>query len=227
MIMLARHFEEGGRGMYPILVCSIAMMAAALVSLTRLWARRPNAERLVAGVEHALALGDVDAAVMLAADPRAPAERIALAGLRESLQPAPRIEAALACALLAELPRLRTGHRVLVTTTQVATLFGLLGTVGGIALGFGFAHGPWDAASRAQALARGIGEAMNCTAFGLLVSTCSLFFAFVVDARAEMLRRELELVGRAVANSLAAHRAQLRWLGARAPMERPTYRSAA
>lgn len=226
MVTLAHHFEAGSWGMYPILVCSFVMAAAALTARARLWARRPDAERLIAEIDHALARGDVDAAIMLASDPRAPAERVALAGLRECLQPRPRIEAAIASALVLEEPRLSAGAGTLRATTQLATLFGLLGTITGLTQGFPCVASA-DATSRAQMLARGIGEAMNCNAFGLLVSTCGVFFCFVVHARAEHLRRELELVGRAVANALATHRHTLRWIGLRAPMEKPTYRAAA
>ena len=77
------------------------------------------------------------------------------------------------------------------------------------------------------ALARGISDALNCNAFGLLVSTLSLALAWVTHVRAEELRGELELVARGVANRIRAHHVDLRWHGQRPELERPTYRVAA
>lgn len=225
MTSLARHFEAGSWGMYPILACSIVMLGAALASVTRLWACRPDTERLLAELDQALAYGDVDRAFAMAGENGGSSCRIVLAGLCECLQAQARVDAAVAAALLAELPRLRVGRTPMRATTQLATLFGLYGTVTGLRVGFSCVANV-DATSRAVALAHGIGEAMNCTAFGLLVSTVGLFCAWVTEARADALARELELVAHGVACRIATHRASLRWLGRRAPLERPTYRTA-
>lgn len=226
MRRLLWHFEEGGPGMWPILLCGIVALVAASTAMRRLWARRPSALGLIGAIERALADGDVDGALLYVGSARTAAERVVLAGLRESLQPGPRIDAAVASALVAELPSLRVGQRTLGTITQLATLFGLLGTITGLSMPF-CCNGCPDASSRAAMLARGISESMNCTAFGLFVSTLALGLGFVIEARATMLRKELELVARATANRLAEHRAVLRWLGARPINERPTYREAA
>lgn len=225
MTTLADHFFRGGDVMWAILACSVVMLAAALTGIARLWAPRPHAERLVRELDRLLALGLVDEAVLLACATGRAAGRIALAGLRECLQERAKVEAAVACALVVELPPLRVGARPLATTMQLATLFGLLGTIVGVA--FRPFHCGADATSRACALARGISESMNCTAFGLAVSACSLGFAGLLDARRTLLERELAFVARAVANRILTHRTSLRWLGARATLERPTYRSAA
>jgi len=226
MASLATHFFDGGEGMYPILVCSIVMLAAGLLAISRLWAPRPDAERMLAEIERALARGDVDGAILVALASDRAAGRIALAGLRESLHRAGRAEAALASALSAELPALRVGQSALRATTQLATLLGLLGTVTGLRVGFS-CMAPSDEYSRASALAHGISDALNCNAFGLFVSTLSLALAWITHARGEMLRAELELVARGVANRIRAHHVDLRWLGQRPELERPTYRVAA
>lgn len=226
MLTLAHHFEEGGWGMYPLVACSIAMLGATLRAIATLWAPRASAERLLDAVERALANGDLDQAVLTSIASGGPAGRIATRVLSEGLAPRGRAESAAATALLVELPRLRAGQRTLWATAQLATLFGLLGTVVGLMSGFGY-HCGCDACSRATMLARALGQALNCNAFGLSIAIASIFFAWPVHQRSERLRRELELVARGVANRVIAHRSALRWHGRRAALERATYRIAA
>jgi biopolymer transport protein ExbB len=223
---LAQHFEAGGWGMYPILICSMVALGTLLRrGVALFFAPRVRAERLLRALDHVLEQGDVGAAIVLAQHARGESGRIALAALVEALHIVPRIEAATAGALLMELPALRRGIDTLWLVTQLATLFGLWGTVTGLAFGMGHYYG--DATSRACALARGISEAMNCTAFGLFVSTFALAAAWVLDARAKQLRAELELVAIATRNRLVDHRQRLLWHGARPRIDRTTYRSAA
>lgn len=226
MTRLAHHFEEGGWGMFPIVVCSIVMLAAALHAIAKLWARRPDAERLLVAIERALRSGDLDTAVLTALASGGASGRIATRVLVEGLAARGRAESAAAAALLDELPPLAVGQRTLRATAQLATLWGLYGTVTGLYCGFCTVASA-DATSRAQMLARGLGEAMNCNAFGLFVSIVSIFFAWIVHERSERLQHELALVARAVANLVVSHRAELRWHGARAALDRPTYRVAA
>lgn len=222
---LAHHFDAGGWGMYPILVCSWIGLAVALGRGAVLFAPRVRAERLILDLDAVLEQGDVGGAVIHSLYTPGAVGRIARAGLIEALQAVPRIEAATATALLIELPKLRRGIDTLWLITQLATLFGLLGTVMGLSTGFGFANA--DATSRACMLARGIAAAMNCTAFGLLVSTLALAAAWVLDGRAKQLRKELELVALATKNRLVDRRPRLLWHGARPRVDRATYRAAA
>ena len=69
-------------------------------------------------------------------------------------------------ALLDELPRLEARVGYFATLANLATLFGLMGTVTGLRVGFGCVPNH-DAASRATMFAKSISESLNCTAFGL------------------------------------------------------------
>jgi biopolymer transport protein ExbB len=225
MPALARHFEAGGWGMYPLLVCSFIALATILSRAAALAAPRVGPDRLLREIDHALEQGDVGSAVVASLHMRGAGARVARAALMEALQPIARIEAATATALLVELPRLRRGIGTLSAIAQLATLFGLLGTVRGLQCGF-IGHA-CDAGSRAAMLARGISEAMNCTAFGLVISIVALAGAATLDGRAKRLQSELELVAVATKNRLLDHRARLLWHGARVSVDRKTYRSAA
>ena len=63
-------------------------------------------------------------------------------------------------------------------------LSGLLGTVTGLIAAFG-AVANADAASKATMLAKGISEAMNCTAFGLLAAIVALIGFAILNGKTQ------------------------------------------
>lgn len=218
MATLAHHFEEGGWGMYPLVVCSIVWLAMSLERAIRLYAVRSNVDALLAALATSLRRGDVSEALGTASRARGPAARIAVVALRESLQRESRIEAAIAERVVLEVPRFHQRIRLIGSIASIATLFGLWGTVTGLQTGF---HHQQDAVSRACALARGISESMNCTAGGLFVAICALTTSELFRLRADHLEAELRYAAQALTNLLVTHRARLRWNGDRAECDRP------
>lgn len=73
---------------------------------------------------------------------------------------------------------------------NVATLLGLLGTISGMIIAFA-AVATASPADRARLLSMGISEAMNCTAFGLLVAIPALVCYAVFQNRTDRLVGEL------------------------------------
>lgn len=209
--------------MYPILLCSVVAMAITLRRGASLFAARPSAAGLLDRVERALLAGDVSGAMFECAYTPGAASRVVHAGLRESLQSSQRMEGALAQQLLLETQPLGHGLGGLRMVQQIATLFGLYGTITGLAQPFGYQ----DSTSRACALARGISESMNCTAFGLFVSTCALTAAWVCNTRARELHDELAWIAAATRNLLVDRRHVLSWHGARPRLAPSSYRSVA
>ncbi|MCX7726489.1 MAG: MotA/TolQ/ExbB proton channel family protein [Chitinispirillaceae bacterium] len=64
---------------------------------------------------------------------------------------------------------------------NIATLVGLLGTISGLQLSFS-SLATVEAAKKAILLANGISQAMNTTAFGLVVAVpCMIFYTFLVN----------------------------------------------
>ncbi len=73
---------------------------------------------------------------------------------------------------------------------NVATLLGLLGTISGMIIAFA-AVATASPADRARMLSMGISEAMNCTAFGLLVAIPALVCYAIFQNRTDRLVTEL------------------------------------
>jgi biopolymer transport protein ExbB/TolQ len=190
--------------------------------LYRLW---PRAIDVVEAVDGCLTVGDLGGALSRMIQTRGALARLAIAALVEGLNEPSRIETALRASLVDERAGLARGLPTFHRIAHIATACGLLGTINGLVRGVGCVSNT-DAASRATALARGLSAALHCTAFGLLVSMIALAAGFLFHARAERLQAELDYAALALRNCLVERRPRLRWLGARAPLERASYREA-
>ena len=97
------------------------------------------------------------------------------------------IEKALEESLVEVIPRLEKRTHYLGTFANLATLLGLLGTVSGLIHAF-TAVASANPAEKANLLAASISEAMNCTAFGLMVAVPLLFIhAFLQTKTADLI----------------------------------------
>ena len=211
--------------MYWVLCCSIVVVGLVLQKLVQLYAPRPASAAVLAAIEAPLRAGDLGAAVNAMLKTRGELAAVALAGLMRGIEPEERIDAALAGRLFDVTAPLHRGLPSLMQAGQIATLFGLLGAITGLTTGFSCVSNA-DAASRATMLARGISESMNCTAFGLLVSTLAVGAWWMLEMRARLLETDVTHGALRVRNLLRVHRSQLRWHGARAAVERGGYRVA-
>jgi biopolymer transport protein ExbB len=101
----------------------------------------------------------------------APLTNTLKAGLVQVLNKRPdeEVQVAMDGAVLKETPMIEGWTGFLAVFGNVATLMGLLGTISGLIHSFR-AVSSADPAQKATLLSAGIAEAMNCTAFGLIVA---------------------------------------------------------
>src|SRR5512143_2430025 len=88
---------------------------------------------------------------------------------------------------------------------NVATLIGLLGTILGLIHSFGAVAGV-DPSMKATLLARGISEAMNCTAFGLICAVPALLQFALLNGWTQGILDDINEVSVQVVNLVVAHR---------------------
>ncbi len=120
-----------------------------------------------------------------------PAARIVREGLMRAHQPEDMIAGGLEIATSQATERIQNRTAYLGTIANVATLFGLLGTIIGLVQSFE-AVGAANAQERSALLAQGISTAMNATMLGLGVAIpCMLAFAFLMN-RTNKLTSEIE-----------------------------------
>jgi biopolymer transport protein ExbB len=173
MASLAHHFQEGGSMMYVIAFWLIVAIGVIIERSVYLIKASIDRDVFLNTMQKCILAGDIGRAIKLCSAAEAPLARIVKAGLMKVNRPDAEVQSAMDEAALRELPRIEARTPYLALLANLAMLSGLLGTVVGLIIAFG-AVANADPSTRAAALAGGISEAMNCTAFGLTAALVSL-----------------------------------------------------
>lgn len=213
MATLAHHFEEGGWGMYPILVWQIIAIGIIIERAIYLYRSSINKDVFLATMQKCILAGDVARAIKLCSAANAPLARIVKAGLMKVNRPDAEVQAAMDEAALRELPKIESRTGYLALLANLAMLSGLLGTVTGLIIAFG-AVANADASSKATMLAKGISEAMNCTAFGLFAAILALLGFAVLNGKTQSLLDDINAATVQVMNLVVNNRSKINIQGA-------------
>jgi biopolymer transport protein ExbB len=186
-------FIKGGVFMAPIGIVGALALAIAVeryVTLTRLVVTNRKAWN---DVEPAISNADFDAAREKTSKGDTIVARLLGTGLARlgAVRKIDDIEKALRANLMEALPQLEKRTHYLATFANLATLLGLLGTVNGLIHAF-TAVATANPAEKANLLAASISEAMNCTAFGLMVAVPLLFVHSFLQSKTSQLISSLE-----------------------------------
>lgn len=187
-------FAQGGFWMYPIMAVQIVSIALIVERACALYlARKPNARKMVEHLEQDIKHGDMDRVLSKAHKMGSgPVATLAQVGVQSTVDLGGREE--LQCKmdeiLLEESGRVDSRLGFLSMLANVATLLGLLGTIVGLIKSFSSISNA-SAAEKARILAEGVGEAMNATAYGLIVAVPALVAFAVLQNRANNLTEDL------------------------------------
>src|SRR4029450_7031251 len=186
-------FVKGGIFMEPIGVVGalgLAIAAERYITLTRLVVTN---RRVWQDVEPALNNAEFDAAREKTSKSDTIVARLLRVGLARlgAVRRIDDIEKALRANLMEVIPHLEKRTHYLATFANLATLLGLLGTVNGLIHAF-TAVATANPAGKANLLAASISEAMNCTAFGLMVAVPVLFVLSFLQSKTSQLIGSLE-----------------------------------
>jgi biopolymer transport protein ExbB len=164
-------FTRGGLFMLPILFVGALGAAIAIerfITLTRMSVRNRG---VWSNLDPVLMKGEFDKAREMTGKDDSAISRLIGVGL--SLQGAVRrrddVKTAMQECMSGIMPQLEKRTHYLATLANIATLLGLLGTVSGLIHAFS-AVATVNPAEKANLLSASISEAMNCTAFGLMVA---------------------------------------------------------
>jgi biopolymer transport protein ExbB/TolQ len=141
--------------------------------------------------KHVLA-NDLDGAIRVcngAKDAALP--RVIKAGLMRASRSEDQIQNAIDSASLEVIPQLEKNLPFLALIANVATLFGLLGTISGLITSFQ-AVSMADPAQRQAILSQGISMAMNATKWGLIVAIGAMVFHSFLSAKAQSIVGEVD-----------------------------------
>ncbi len=162
-------FDKGGICMWPILFCSILMLAIFGERLWRLSRVRLAGEDLAERVARALSTGQMDLARQEASDDDGPLGRVLAAAVEVNPKDRETLETVMIDAQQAEVRSMERYLSTLAAIGNLAPLLGLLGTVMGMIKAFMVIQ-EMGGKVNAVVLAGGIWEAMITTAFGLIVA---------------------------------------------------------
>jgi len=201
------HFQEGGWGMWPILLWSILTIGIIVERALFLFGSSINKDVFLATMQKCILAGDVAKAVKMCSAANAPLARIVQSGLVKVNRPDEEVQAAMDEAALRELPKLSARTPLLALLANLAMLSGLLGTVTGLIKSFGAVSGASvDPSQKATILANGISEAMNCTAFGLGVAIIGLIGFAVLNSKTQQIEDDINEASVQILNLVVANR---------------------
>ncbi len=204
-----RHaFGEGGWGMYPIFFLGVVGFAIATERTFSLYLRMNlDKEHFFKSLTTCLLHGDLEGMVAVCDENPAPLSKVIKNCLIRLINKGTdaEIQAALDEGVLIEVPRIERRIGFLAVIGNVATLMGLLGTITGLIQAFG-AVANSDPVTKAAILTKGISEAMNCTAFGLIVAVPSVLIYSILQARAQTVIDDINEISIRTFNFILANR---------------------
>jgi biopolymer transport protein ExbB/TolQ len=209
---IAHHFEEGGWMMYGILFWLIVAIGLIVERAVFLYKSSINKDVFLATMQKCILAGDIGRAIKLCSAANAPLARIVKAGLMKVNRPDAEVQAAMDEAALRELPKIEARTPYLALLANLAMLSGLLGTVVGLIVAFA-AVANADASSKATMLAKGISEAMNCTAFGLIAALVALIGFAVLNGKTQSLIDDINAATVQVMNLVVNNRSKVNLQG--------------
>ena len=200
--------QRGGPLMWVIFSVSIVTVAFICERVYALWGRlRLNVDQFVEHLIELLEQQKMSRAVeMCHVEERHPLAHVAKAGLMVAHGTEQEMRRSMEAALLGCYPDVVKRTHYLPVLANVATLFGLLGTVLGLIEAFkGVSEA--DAATKQEILARGISMAMFTTAYGIAVAIPALIAAAIFQARETQMLAQLEAKSAELLNYLTIKRA--------------------
>jgi biopolymer transport protein ExbB/TolQ len=202
---LAEAFHKGDIGMWPILFTSFVIIAIIIERAVYLLKASIDKDKLLALLKSQVMSGNVQGAIKVCSGNPTPLTRIIQAGLMKFNKSDQEVQAAMDEAALRELPLINRRTPYLAMLANMATLFGLFGTILGMIKSFGAAANA-DPQSKSTLLSEGISEAMNCTAFGIGAALVALMGYALLQGKTQSLTDDINEVSVQVVNLVVNHR---------------------
>ena len=190
MERLQDYFVKGGICMWPLLVCSIVGLAFIIERALFYHRATIDTPAFLDKMRKVIRKGKIKEAIRICESYRGPIASILKAGLLKFHRGTDEMERALEFAGGLELSRLERGLVALVTVSNIAPLFGFLGTVTGMITAFDAMA--QQGLNNPTLVARGISEALITTAAGLFIAIPVLAAYNYYTSRVSKLVLEME-----------------------------------
>ena len=188
--------HKGGPVMYPLYVCSIALVAFGIERAITLRRRKlipPEIEaKILEATSEAEPPASRQALLQEIQAHDSPIGRIVKAGFRRIGRPIQELETAIEDAGAKEIAKLQRNNKVLSSVASISPLLGLLGTVTGIMRAFMTVAASAESLGRTEVLAAGIYEALVATAVGISIAVPAMVLYFFFQDRTEKLVSDID-----------------------------------
>lgn len=203
-MLLIRFFQKGGLFMFPILLTLLVGLVIAIERWIHLKRVREANKKTWDSLYTKLENGEFDKAREIAnKDKSVMAQMLGMGLARQgAVRRREDIEIAMEESMMEIVPQLEKRTPYLALLSNIATLFGLLGTIMGLIMAFA-AVATASPAEKAALLAASISEAMNCTAFGLMSAIPLLLLHARLTTNTGQIVNSLEMASVKALNSIS------------------------
>ena len=198
-------FLDGGSVMWPILGCSILVLAIAIERFFSLRRATIDTREFMDTMRTVLRQNRVQEAIEICDETAGPIARIMKAGILKHDRSKDDIREAIEDAGHLEVPRLERYLGAMATCANLATLMGLLGTITGMIKCFAAIESK-EGQVNPQDLAEGIKNALITTAGGLIVAIPTIALHSYFVSRADNLILAMEISSAELVELLTKHR---------------------
>jgi len=191
---IANFFHEGGFWMYPILLVGATGFAIGIERFIKLTKVEIANRKMWDQLHPVLYKGDFDKAREMTRNDKSTVSQLLMMGLERqgSVRRREDIEIVMEEEMMAIIPQLEKRTAYISLFANLSTLLGLLGTIIGLISAFQ-AVANAAASEKAALLSASISEAMNCTAFGLIVAIPLLVVSLFLTTKAGNIIDSLEM----------------------------------
>lgn len=212
MNMIQRAFSEGGSVMYIIAVIGILTVIVIVDRLLKMKSMSVDKKEFQDQVFRMINNGDLRQAISYCDSRPAPLTNTVKAGLIEAMNKRPdeEVQVAMDAAVMREMPKVEGWTAFLAVFGNIAVLAGLLGTIIGM-IGSFRAVAAADPATKALELSKGISHALNCTAFGLLVSIIAIVAYGLFQHRIQKTENEVVETSMTLLNLIVSNREKMKY----------------
>jgi biopolymer transport protein ExbB len=203
MSAILTFIKNGGVMMYPLIICSMALITIVIERFISLRKAATDGDALLDEVRAAYKPGettDASAAIAVCTKTGGPVGRMFARGLKNAARSADAIEMALEQEAANEIPQLEANLPVLKTIINVAPLLGLLGTIAGMISSFRAAS--QSGLSNPTQVLGGISEALISTATGISLAVLGFIFYNYFANLSRKLVEDMEFYGAELVNYL-------------------------
>lgn len=208
---IMKAFCEGGAVMYIIAVIGILVVFLIVNRLMALNRLTVDKQSITENLYTMILRGDIRQAIAFCDSRPTPLTNTLKAGLVQVMnrRPDEEVQVAMDASVLRETPKLEGWVSFLAVFGNVGVLVGLMGTIIGLITSFGGVASA-DNATKAARLSQGISEALNCTAFGLLVAITSVVAFGFFQIRISRAINDMQEASMTLMNLVVANREKIK-----------------